>query len=217
MRRGEVLGLRWRDVDLDHGLLRVEQTLVAPRYVLTFSEPKTSFGRRTIELDPETVAVLRDHRRRQAEEQLAFGAGYIDSELVFRREDGSPEIPQLFTLAFKRVLREAELPAIRLHDLRHTHVALLARAGVPAKVIQERVGHHSAGFTLDTYGGTFAPQHREAVERLTALIGTSSSSPGPPRDLRDHGTGVGPIHTPRIPGWPHGWVAVEQGLALSPL
>jgi integrase len=165
MRRGEVLGLRWRDLDLDAARLTVQQTLVAPRYVLTFSEPKTSFGRRSIDLDWETVAVLREHRRRQAEEQLAFGPGYSNSELVFRQEDGTPVVPHLFTLAFKKVLRDTGLPAIRLHDLRHTHVALLAQAGLPPKVIQERVGHHSAGFTLDNYGGTF---RRSTGKRRTA-------------------------------------------------
>jgi integrase len=170
MRRGEVLGLRWCDVDLDTARLSVQQTLVAPRYVLTFSEPKTSHGRRSIDLDPETVAVLKAHRKRQAEERLSFGPGYAESDLVFRQEDGTPVIPHLFTLAFKKSVKDAELPAIRLHDLRHTHVALLARAGVPAKVIQERVGHHSAGFTLDNYGGTFPSQHRDAAERFAALV-----------------------------------------------
>jgi len=170
MRRGEVLGLRWQDLDFEGSRLVVEQTLVAPRYQLTFSEPKTKQGRRSIDLDAETLAVLRAHRKRQAEEQLSFGPGYAESELVFRSEDGTPVIPHLFTLVFKKAVREAGLPAIRLHDLRHTHVALLARAGIPAKVIQERVGHHSAGFTLDNYGGTFPAQHREAAERFAALV-----------------------------------------------
>lgn len=177
MRRGEVLGLRWRDIDLEAARLVVEQTLVAPRYELTFSEPKTQQGRRSIDLDPETLAVLRAHRRRQAEERLAFGAGYVELELVFRGIDGTPVIPHLFSLAFKKVARDAGLPSIRLHDLRHTHVALLARAGIPAKVIQERVGHHSAGFTLDNYGGTFPSQHREAADRFAALVGASVGSP----------------------------------------
>jgi integrase len=168
MRRGEVLGLRWRDVD--EGRLRVVQTLVAPRYVLTFSEPKTEQGRRSIDLDAETVNVLRAHHKRQMEEQLAFGPGYQESELVFRNADGSPVVPHLFSLAFKQAVKNAGLPMIRLHDLRHTHVALLAGAGVPANVIQERVGHHSPAFTLDAYGGTFPAQHQEAADRIAALV-----------------------------------------------
>lgn len=170
MRRGEVLGLRWRDIDLDGGRLQVVQTLVAPRYVLSFSEPKTAQGRRSIDLDPLTVAALKTHRARQAEERLAFGGGYADSDLVFRDVDGTPFKPALFSLAFAKLVKDAGLPRVRLHDLRHTHVALLASAGVPAKVIQERVGHHSPGFTLEAYGGTFPSQHRDAAERFAALV-----------------------------------------------
>jgi integrase len=170
MRRGEVLGLRWRDLDLEAGRLAVEKTLTAPRYELTFSEPKTKQGCRSVDLDPNTVAVLRAHRARQAQERLSFGSGYADSDLVFRREDGTPVIPHLFTLAFKKAVKDAKRPPIRLHDLRHTHVALLARAGVPPKVIQERVAHHSAGFTLDNYGGTFPSQHQETAEKFASLV-----------------------------------------------
>jgi integrase len=177
MRRGELLGLGWANVDLDGGRLVVAQTLLAPRYELTFSEPKTKHGKRSIDLDGETVAVLRAHRRRQAEERLAFGPGYDDRhDLVFRRENGKPIVPHLFSLAFQTAVREAGLPPMRLHDLRHTHVALLAKAGVPAKVIQERLGHHSAAFTLDAYGGTFPSMHREAAERVAQLLAGGGSA-----------------------------------------
>jgi integrase len=170
MRRGEVLGLRWRDIDMDAARLVVEQTLVSPRYVMSFSEPKTSQGRRSIDLDPLTVQKLKTHRARQAAEQLAFGDGYADSGLVFRQPDGQPVQPALFTLAFKQMAKKAKLGPIRLHDLRHTQVALLASAGVPAKVVSERLGHHSAGFTLDSYGGTFPAQHQEAAAKLAAMV-----------------------------------------------
>jgi integrase len=164
MRRGEVLGLRWRDLDLDGGRLVVEQTLLAPRYVLTLLPPKTEQARRSIDLDEETVSVLRAHKRRQAEERLALGAGWgehpLADDLVFRTEDGSPIQPQLFTLAFQQAATVAGLPKLRLHDLRHTSVALCGQAGAPVKVMQERHGHHSAAFTRDQYGGTFPSQHR---------------------------------------------------------
>jgi integrase len=78
--------------------------------------------------------------------------------------------PALFTLAFKQVAAKAKLGPIRLHDLRHTQVALLASAGVPAQVVSERLGHHSAGFTLDSYGGTFPAQHQEAAAKLAAMV-----------------------------------------------
>ena len=170
MRRGEVLGLRWRDLDLDAGRLRVVQTLVAPRYVLTVSEPKTDHGRRSIDLDEGTVAVLRAHRKRQTQDQLALGAGYQPSELVFRNADGSPVVPHLFSLAFKRAVKRAGLPPCRLHDLRHTHATLLAMSGEHPKVVQERLGHHSPGFTLETYTDAFPSQQREAARRFAALV-----------------------------------------------
>jgi integrase len=179
LRRGELLGLRWRDLDLEAARLSVAQTLVAPRGQLIFSEPKTRHGRRSVDLDEETVAILRAYKKRQLEERLAFGPGYEESDLLFRQADGSPVHPHLFSVVFKRAVKEAGLAPLRFHDVRHSHVALLARAGVPAKVIQERVGHHSAGFTLDNYGGTFPSQHREAVERFAALVGTPAASPEP--------------------------------------
>jgi integrase len=175
LRRGELLGLAWSAVDLDERRLVVSQTLVAPRYKQMFDRPKSGKDR-SIDLDAETVAVLRAHRKRQAEERLAFGPGYQDRhDLVFRNKGGGPIQPQLFTLAFQKAVKDAGLPKIRLHDLRHSHVALLAKAGVPAKVISERLGHHSAGFTLDAYGGTFPSQHREAAERFAALLGDNGS------------------------------------------
>ena len=102
MRRGEVLGLRWQDVDLDNRSLSVTQTLVAPRYRLVFSEPKTEAGRRQVSLDERTVAALREHRRDQAEERLAFGTGYTDLGLVFEQVDGSPLVPLISRSASKR-------------------------------------------------------------------------------------------------------------------
>jgi integrase len=194
LRRGELLGLRWRDLDLGTGVLRVEQTLLEPRthvdrdgklvweYRLTLSPPKTVHSRRSVDLDAETVAVLREHRKRQTEERLAFGPGWgtheLADDLVFRDEAGGPLVPHLFTNAFQLAVKKAGLPRSRLHDARHTHVALLAAAGVPAKVIQERVGHHSAGFTLDNYGGTFPAQHRSAAEKYASLVGGVSAATG---------------------------------------
>jgi integrase len=180
LRRGELLALRWRDLALDDARLEVVQTLTAPRGRLVFGEPKTRFARRSVDLDGETVAVLREHRKRQLEERLRFGPAYLESDLLFRQPGGSPVHPHQFTVIFKRAVKAAGLPPLRFHDVRHSHVALLARAGVPAKVIQERVGHHSAGFTLDNYGGTFPSQHRDAVERFAALVGGSPERPAAP-------------------------------------
>jgi len=151
MRRGEVLGLRWVDVDLELARVAVRQTLVlAGRQVVT-SEPKTSRGRRSIALDPRTVAALRSWRAAQLEERLAWGSAWTDSGLVFTREDGMPMHPEWLSDAFDWRIRTAGLPRIRFHDLRHTHASLGLAAGVPVKVMSERLGHSTSSFTADAY------------------------------------------------------------------
>lgn len=110
MRRGEVLGLRWRDVDLDVGRLAVRQTVVAPANQIQFSTPKTAKGIRSIALDGGTVEALRAHRRRQAQERLAFGPDYADNSLVFCQPDGMPMQPNAFTKTFDRLVASSRLP-----------------------------------------------------------------------------------------------------------
>lgn len=170
MRRGEVLGLRWRDLDLGAGRLAITQTLIAPDYKLQFSEPKTDKGRRAVDLDPATVEVLRTHKKRQLEERLAFGPGYAENDLVFRRADGSPVHPYQFSQAFGRRTKDAGLPKIRLHDLRHTYATLALRAGEHPKVVSDRLGHSSIAITMDTYSHAVPGMQRESAARVAALI-----------------------------------------------
>jgi integrase len=170
MRRGEVLGLRWRDVDLVAGRAAITQTIIAPRYVTQLSTPKTEKGRRSVELDAGTVEALRSHRKRQAEERLAFGPGYEDNDLVFRREDGAALKPHLFSLAFETRASRAGLPKIRLHDLRHTHATLALKAGEPAKIVSERLGHSSVAITLDIYSHADPGLQKGLADRLAAMV-----------------------------------------------
>src|SRR5262245_17214599 len=151
MRRGEVLGLRWSDVDLDKARLTVNRSLTVVDDDLVWSSPKTQRSRRTLSLDPVTVAVLRAHRTRQVEEKLAAGPGWIDGDLVFCNELGEPLHPDRFTRAFGAAVRRSGLPAIRLHDLRHTWATLALQAGIHPKVVSERLGHATTGITLDIY------------------------------------------------------------------
>jgi integrase len=169
MRRGEVLGLRWTDVDLDEKRLTITQTLVAPRYKLVFSEPKTAAGRRTVALDDRTVTALREHRRRHAAKRLEFGRDYQETGLVFTREDGSPIVPLIFTQRFQKASRDAGLPQIRFHDLRHGHVTYLMQAGVPLPTIAQRVGHSSVAVTGDIYSHV-RPEVREQIADVAASI-----------------------------------------------
>ncbi len=176
MRRGEVLGLRWSDVDLDEGLLRVGRTLVttdvqrtgSPGYA--WGTPKTAKGKRTVALDDDTVAALRTHRLRQAQERLALGDAYADHGLVVADAAGGPIHPKSLSYYFVRESRRAGLPEIRLHDLRHTHATLALRAGVHPRVVQERLGHANVSITLDTYSHVDLAMQAAAAARVASLI-----------------------------------------------
>jgi integrase len=168
MRRGEVLGLHWRDLDLDAGRATVVQTLVAGAGSPRLSKPKSGRGR-SIALDAGTVRALRAHRKAQAGEQLALGPAYDDHGLVFAREDGVPLRPRTFSRSFARHARGVGLPVIRLHDLRHTWATLALSQGVHPKVVQERLGHASVAITLDIYSHAVPAMQEDAAERVAAL------------------------------------------------
>lgn len=170
LRRGEALGLRWQDVDLDGGRLSVRQTLVSTGYKIEFGRPKTTKSTRRISLDGHTVAVLRAWRKVQLEERLAWGSAYQDADLVFPREDGSPLHPQSLTKAFGRDAKAAGLPVIRLHDLRHSHATAALAAGVNVKVISERLGHSSVGITMNCYQHVIPAMEEAAASKIASLI-----------------------------------------------
>jgi integrase len=170
MRRGEVLGLRWVDVNLEVGRLSVVQTLALVRERLIFGEPKTAKGRRSVALDRVTVAALRSHRALQLEERLAWGEAWQDTGLVFTREDGSPIHPSRFTEAFQRHAARARLPRIRLHDVRHSYATAALTARIPAKVVSERLGHANVSITLDTYSHVLPSLEEEAASVVARLI-----------------------------------------------
>lgn len=176
MRRGEVLGLRWHDVDLDAGRLSISRTLITTDVQRTgepgmaWGTPKTGKGRRQVALDPSTVSALRTHRKRQLQERLAVGAVYEDGDLVCCLEDGRPLHPKTFSYYFGRHVRRLGLPRIRLHDLRHTHATLALRAGVHPRVVQERLGHANVSITLDTYSHVDLDMQAIAAAQVAALV-----------------------------------------------
>lgn len=171
MRRGELLGLQWSDVDLEHGLVSVQRQLIRNGDLLAFGPPKTWAGRRTIYVDRATLEVLRTHQLRQIRDKLAGGPAYRQHpNLVFCRADGSPHDPDVTSHQFARLVLHAGLRRIRLHDLRHTHASIALQAGVHPKVLQERLGHSNVKVTLDTYSHVMPTMHADAAARIAAIV-----------------------------------------------
>lgn len=169
-RRGEALGLRWSDVDLDAGLVSIRQTLTDSGF-----KHRTKTGKpRLIELDARTVAALRSTRASQAKERLLIGAAYEDHNLVFCLPDGRPYVPKHFAREFIRRLERKpfcdELPRIRMHDLRHTWATLALIAGIDVKIVSERLGHSSPMITWSIYQHVVQGMQTDAAERVAALI-----------------------------------------------
>ena len=167
MRRGEVLGLRWRDVDLDLGELSVAHTITPANGGLVYGPPKTPKSRRNVGLDNRTVAMLRDHRHRQKQRQAAAGEAWSnDLDLVVTDELGGVIHPDALTREFDKFIRKLDVPRIRLHDLRHTHATLALKAGVHPKVVSERLGHANVGVTLDLYSHVSQRLAKDAADQI---------------------------------------------------
>jgi integrase len=168
-RRSELLGLGYPSLDLEAGRMTITRTLVVVDGEPRFSEPKTRASRRTVSLDPATVAVLRQHRARQLRERLELGVRG-DDELVFTDVDGKPLDPRVASEAFKQRARRAGLPALSFHGLRHSFAAAAISAGESYKVVQERLGHASPTITLATYSHVSAEAEEAAAHRIAARI-----------------------------------------------
>jgi integrase len=180
VRRGELLGLRWQDLDLEAGVLHVRQTLVrvgnheaaagGRRTRLIFQEPKTEQSRRTIPIPEEIIEALRRHKARQAQERLLMGEAYEDHGLVFCQANGLPIDPRNFTRAFERLLQQAGIPRIRFHDGRHTFATLMLELGEAPKTVQTMLGHTKIDTTLDIYSHVSLDLERKASARLNAVL-----------------------------------------------
>src|SRR6266496_886883 len=150
LRMGELFGLRWLDVDLDNGVLRVQQTcqwLSGEGFI--FRQPKSHRSTRPVALSPDTVEILRGRRVSYLEERLAAGTAYEDNGLVFADALGRPLHPHTVWDGWRRIVKATGLPRLRFHDLRHAHASLLMAQGVHPKIVSERLGHSSVSITLD--------------------------------------------------------------------
>jgi len=168
MRRGELLGLRWQEVDLKAGKLAVRQNLQQTSSGLLFKSPKTAKGQRSISLMPSTVTALKQHKRRQAAIRLEKGPEYQDCGLVLCEDDGSPWTPNRFSAQWYKVV-SGQGHEVRFHDLRHTHATLLLRQGIHPKVVSERLGHSTINITLDTYSHVMPDMQDEAADKLDGV------------------------------------------------
>jgi len=177
LRRGELLGLRWSDVDLTNGRIAIRRTLVMVDGKPATAEPKTVKGRRSLTLAPQVLEAARGHRAHQAAERPSWGAGYTDSGLVITTEDGRPMHPETLSGLFVRQARLAGLPKIRLHDVRHSVASILLAQGIHPKVVSELLGHATIALTLDTYSHVIPSLQQEAAAVVAAAVLDPASMP----------------------------------------
>lgn len=170
LRQGELLGLRWEDVDLDSGLIQVRQQLQRIDGTQCLRDVKTDHSRRTVEIPPMTVAALRAHRLRQKEERLAAGEGWHNWRLVFMTPIGTPLEPSGVLKRFKRQLEDAGLPRQRFHDLRHLFACLLLLRNTHPKVVQELLGHTQISTTMDIYSHVMPTMRRAAANAVEEIF-----------------------------------------------
>ncbi len=170
MRRGELLALRWDDVDLDDGVLAVERAVTVVNGARTYDTPK-NHERRTVKLDADTVARLRALRREQVGARLAFGKAWQGTEgLVFTWEDGRPLDPDYASKAFTKAQADLELPRLTFHEMRHTHATVLLRERMPVHVVSKRLGHKDPSVTLNVYADVIPQDDGEAADVWSRLV-----------------------------------------------
>ncbi len=182
LRRGELLALRWRGLDLDRRdpktgkpapILRVTASLQRVDGESVFLPPKTDRARRTVGLPPTTVALLRRHRKEQLERRVLLGEAWHDLDLVIERGDGGPFPPDSLSRDWYRLVRRIGLPGLRLHDLRHAFATRLLEASVHPKVVSEVLGHSSVAFTMDTYQHLGPTMQETAVRAIEEALGAA--------------------------------------------
>ncbi|TLS37776.1 tyrosine-type recombinase/integrase [Pseudalkalibacillus caeni] len=167
MRKGEILGLRWKDVDLDFGRISITQTLTRTRDGLDFQEPKTRGSKRNISITPYVIEELKKRRKQINENKLLLGpTGYAEYDLVVCNNLGNPIDPRNLLRHFDKMIKQSQLSKIRFHDLRHTHATILLKLGEHPKVVSERLGHSRIGITLDTYSHVIPDMQKDTANKF---------------------------------------------------
>lgn len=173
LRRGEILGLKWEDIDLKKRKLTVKRTLQRTSKGIFFDEPKSKLSNRTLVLPNSIIEELKKHRKKQLEEQVKYKPIYENNGLVFCTEQGRPVHPRNFSRTFEKIaekLNKEGKPLLTLHGLRHTYATLAIEAGVPVKTVQENLGHHSAAFTLSIYAHATDKAREEGAEKIDEIL-----------------------------------------------
>lgn len=170
LRRSELCGLQWPDVDLEAAVLSVRRARVEVDGKVITKGPKSSASRRILDLDEHTVAVMKQWKIAQLEERLESGTAWAPGDWVFTNKVGEPLRPDWLTRSFLRAVRGAELPDTDIKGLRHAHATALLKSGTHPKVVQERLGHSSIKVTMDIYSAVLPGIQREAVERLARMF-----------------------------------------------
>ena len=176
MRRGEILALRWADLNTDYTTAHIQQTLQPTSSGLHYQQPKTHRSRRAIALPHTLATLLARHRANQTERRSQQGARWHDNDLINDRGDGKPINPNSLSSAWRRFIKQNQLPTIRFHDLRHSHATLMLLQGIHPKIVSERLGHASIGITLDVYSHILPSMQTEAADAIDRLINTEPAA-----------------------------------------
>lgn len=169
-RRGEILGLKWQNVDLKKGIIKIVDNLCATKNGLIIKQPKTNNGIRTIAISNNLIKILKKHKIKQMENKIKLGEYYKENNMVCCYEDGHPFNPKRFSAKFHELLEKNNLPLIRFHDLRHSHASLLVKLGIEPKVISERLGHSNISITMDLYSHLYEDADRQVADMFDNLI-----------------------------------------------
>ncbi|WP_305455495.1 site-specific integrase [Bacillus mycoides] len=174
MRQGELLGLRWKDVDIENGIVYIRQTLTVGRELKVGAKNEASV--RSLHIPTVLIEELESHKKLIRQEKLIYGEDYTDLDLVLPTIHGRPLEPRSFRRAFYSLTKHLELPQIRIHDLRHTHATVLIQQNINVKLISERLGHTDIGTTLNTYSHVLPSMQKSVAERLNELFSGSDQS-----------------------------------------
>lgn len=173
LRRGELLGLKWADIDFAQGALQVKRTLdYVAHHGYVESESKTKSGRRRIALPKFVVEALKQHRIQQLEQRLKVGEAWQESDYVFTGLTGGPFNPRYLLILFDQLLESAELPHMRFHDLRHSAATILLSMGINPKIVQEILGHSNISMTMDVYSHVLPSMQKEAMGKWDDALGS---------------------------------------------